>query len=99
MFMNRYEIEQAVVRHANHPVLSKAAHFLQAFMEEVDAHSDGWAYWRAPVHAANKLCNLLQEPRDYPGALAAYKHALTPIKSFMTRHGVKAGMIMPSTGV
>ena len=105
MYMNQWDIEEAVEQHRRHPVLGKAARFLQAFAREVDAHSDGWMYWRQPVNAARQLIALLQpyryqRPFDKPlpePTERDYVKALAPIKSFMTRRGLAAGMTMPDT--
>jgi hypothetical protein len=91
-YMNDYDIMLAQQR-ANTPVLRKAVQFLAAFKEQVNDHSDGWAYWKCPVNAANKLMELIQgkvEPTE-----ANFKKAMSPIKSFMTRRGNAAGMQMP----
>lgn len=83
-FMNRWEIDDRAFRHQNHPVLGKATRFLQRFRDLIDENSDGWAYWRAPVKAAAKLMDMIQQPET--ATEAAYKKAMTPIKSFCTRH-------------
>jgi hypothetical protein len=93
MFMNQWEIEEAVCRRANDPVLGPATVFLEKFMHEVNAHSDGWAYWSAPVNAAKQLMQLIK--LGY-ATEAQYRKALGPIKSFMTRRGKAAGMVMPT---
>jgi hypothetical protein len=103
LYMNDFDIEQAQ-RNANNPnrhyplttnqaVLRKATDFLAAYKEQVDANSDGWAYWKAPVAAAAKLMTMIQNPET--ATEATYKAAMTPIKSFYTKHGFKAGMQMP----
>jgi hypothetical protein len=92
LYMNDFDIFQAVERHLNHPVLSKATRFLVAFKQEVDSHSDGWAYWRPPVQAAAKLMTLVQ---GADATEAQYRAALAPIKSFYTRRGNAAGMQFP----
>ena len=91
-FMNEYDIEVAQRRNANHPVLSRASRFLGILKEEVNEHSDGWAYWAAPVRAAAKLMTLV-ESQD--ATEAQFKAALSPIKSFYTRRGIAAGMQYP----
>jgi hypothetical protein len=101
MFMNRYEIEDAVRRFERYPVLGKAARFLKEFMDEVDSHSDGWAYWGAPVAAAKKLMELLQYEAPSNGEDVdeeKFRKALAPIRAFMTRRGLAAGMQMPKVG-
>ena len=55
-----------------------------------DANSDGWAYWPKPARAARKLQMLLDGKSccspDVSGA--ELKAALSPVKAFLTRHGV-----------
>lgn len=110
LFMNRWEVEEAASRYRHHAVLGQATAFLQAYMEQVDANSDGWPYWSAPVKAAAKLMTLIQTENAnrrnlYTGTpqvevthVAVHK-ALTPIKSFYTRRGYKAGMKFPEVGL
>ena len=79
-------------RYANHPVLGPATTFLSEFKDEVDNHSDGWAYWKAPLQAAAQLMTLIQSGKaDVP----SLTKAMAPIKAFMTRKGLAAGMTMP----
>jgi len=101
-WMNRYEVEEAVQIFNNDPVLGPVVRFLQAFVEEVDSHSDGWSTWRLPAQAAAQLMTLIKTAED--GARRGQKHqvtpqaiakAMAPIKSFMTRRGLAAGMEMP----
>jgi hypothetical protein len=94
MWMNEYEIDEAVHKHARHPVLSKATKFLAAFRNEVNRHSDGWPYWRPPAQAADKLMELIErEPAR--ATEAELRKALTPIKRFYTTRGKAAGMQWP----
>lgn len=100
--MNRSDIEEAVMIRSKYPLLHQAARFLHAFMQEVDQHSDGWPYWSAPSKAAAKLMELVERkpeeyrtPRTHDISRDEYKKALTPIKSFYTRVGYKAGMKYP----
>jgi hypothetical protein len=104
MWMNEYDIQRAVAQFAQDPVLGPAARYLDAFKDEVNRHSDGWPYWRAASNAANKLTTLLHGHMwagmgAYPILPAAtmkdVQRSLTPIKSFMTRRGLAAGMQMP----
>ena len=92
-WMNEGDIEQALEKHASHPVLSKATKFLKEFMDEVNSHSDGWPYWRAPAHAAEQLEGLIQHPEL--ATEQALTKAMSPIKSFMAKRGIAAGMKMP----
>ena len=93
LFMNEYEINAAVDRFSNHPVLSKATKFLAKFRDEVNANSDGWPYWSRPVVSAKKLMTIIMHPEQ--ATEQSLKAAITPIKAFYTRHGAKAGMPFP----
>jgi hypothetical protein len=93
MFMNEWEIEESVNRHARHEVLGPAARFLRAFMWEVNAHSDGWPYWSAPVKAAKQLMELVHKGDATESEL---RQAMSPIKAFMTKRGIAAGMTLPT---
>jgi hypothetical protein len=89
----------------NDPVLGKAVRFLSAFKDEVNSHSDGWAYWKLPSNAAGQLMTLIQagmnkrrgvrteNPIEVTDQMVA--KAMAPIKAFMTRRGLAAGMTMP----
>lgn len=93
-WMNRFDIEEASDKHKNDKgALGKAVKFLHDFMEEVDAHSDGWPYWRLPAHAALKLETLIQNPET--ATEDKLRAALSPIRAFYTRHGSAAGMKFP----
>ena len=83
-FMNRWEIDEQAARHCNHKVLGPATRFLQHFRDLIDSNSDGWAYWGPPVHGAKRLMLLIQNPET--ATEATFKKALTPIKTFCTRH-------------
>lgn len=91
MNMNQFEIEAAF--HANHecPNVRKGVALLHSLMEAVNAQSDGWAYWRAPSKAAEKLMELLQSAGNISYGTSGYinetdlKKAITPIRSMVTR--------------
>lgn len=89
MWMNSYEISEALVRFENHPVLSKAARLLDMLREETDNHSDGWHSWPRPARAAERLMVLLKSGR---GTEQDLKLAVRPIKAFLTRYGNKFGL-------
>jgi hypothetical protein len=103
VFMNEYEIDEAARRYADDPILGKASRFLQEFRDEVNAHSDGWAYWKPAITSAGKLMALIQSVQGSPewdgideqAKGKMFLKALTPIKCFMTRRGLAAGMRMP----
>lgn len=92
LFMNNYDIQSALNRHVDHPVLSRATRFLARLEEETDQHSDGWIYWPLPARAAKGLMTLIQSG---DATEAQYKKALSPIKAFYTRRGYSAGMKWP----
>src|SRR5579859_1017249 len=92
-FMNEGDIDQAVERHKDDPVLSRATRFLSDFREETNAHSDGWPYWKLPIHAAAQLMGMIQHP-EY-ATEENFRKALTPIRAFYTRRGTAAGMKFP----
>lgn len=96
-FMNRWEIDDAVLRWRNHPVLGPAAQTLRNLRDAADANSDGWAYWPKPVRAARSLMELIEgdgtnEYRYGPREDATserLKAAYRPLKSFRTRTGLE----------
>lgn len=94
MFMNEGEVEEALNRHRNHAVLSKATRLLYDLMNLANSVSDGWCYWPKPCRAAKKLQELIQgyekaKRASYPPAVepteADLKKAVAPIKAFLTR--------------
>jgi hypothetical protein len=97
MFMNSFDIESMVRRldADTTPNLYRGAQTLKNLQLWVDDHSDGWAYWPKPVRAAKRLMELLDNSTAgyFRGVTvpdvtdAELKAALTPIKSFLTRHG------------
>jgi len=92
-WMNEGEIDQAVERHKDHPVLARATKFLADLRDETNAHSDGWYSWPLPGHAAKQLMGMIQHP-EY-AAEENFKKALAPIKAFYTKRGNAAGMKWP----
>jgi hypothetical protein len=93
-FMNTYDIDEVVRRYSADTVLGRAARFLAAYRDEVDSHSDGWAYWSAPVKAAKKLIELFDNP--VAATESDFRKALGPIRSFYTKRGKAAGMEFPA---
>jgi hypothetical protein len=96
LFMNEWEIDEAVHRHRGHPVLSRATRFLSEFRNEVNSHSDGWPYWPLPAHAAKQLMALIRHPETVDED--RFRVALAPIRSFYTRRGYAVGMKFPDVG-
>jgi hypothetical protein len=86
-FMNTWEVDEAMDRHKQHPVLGPATRLLGDIRDLVNANSDGWAYWKMPQRAVQKLVALIQEPST--ATEAKLKAAITPIKAFCTRHKLK----------
>ena len=96
MFMNEFDIEELQGRFSKElPNLRRGATVLKNLMEWTNSHSDGWPYWQKPSRAANRLQERLQAASDTyrRGDVedmtdAELRAVLTPIKSFLTRHGV-----------
>ncbi len=106
MFLNRHDIEEACYRLNPETVAGHAARLLRAYQEDVDAHSDGWPYWSAPVKAARRLQELVRAHLyagmgAYPTVKAAttadLQRALSPMRRFMTTRGKAAGMTVDLT--
>jgi hypothetical protein len=105
MWMNEYEIETAFRRWvplaAEFPVLAAAATTMDELVRWTNANSDGWPYWRKPALAAKKLMALITSVdrfRPVDIDLADYKKALTPIKSFRTKHNADFTIAAPKEG-
>lgn len=97
MWMNEYEIEDSLRMTAEFelPVARRGAEILSKLKDWTNDNSDGWPYWSKPSKAADKLMVALHSATgaSYGGdnvdmTEAQLKAALTPIKSFLTRHGV-----------
>lgn len=99
-WMNEHDIVEASIRFAEHPVLGPATRTLWELMTDVNSHSDGWPYWRAPANAAAKLMELIEGDRSWDArhgdredvTLEQLRKAYRPIKAFRTRHGDSAGL-------
>lgn len=88
LFMNHYEIEDAVGRYADDPVLGPASITLANLMDWTNRNSDGWAYWPKPCRAAKALQALFPERwDDERPTIEQYRAALRPVKAFRTRQG------------
>ena len=94
-WMNEYEIERALsVFAARAPDLHPYAKLLSDWRDTVNAHSDGWAYWKGGTRPAARLMELVQ------AAVAKLEHGregelptadqmrrtLPPIRAAATRH-------------
>lgn len=101
--MNEYEIDDhAAIIARGAPQFSKYATFLQDWRDVVNHNSDGWHSWTAARRSADALVGLIERvvgnlrgstPRLPGGAKAPmpteaeFRKALTPIRSFATKHG------------
>lgn len=97
MWMNEYDVLDAVEYWRDQPLLAAASQTLQNLMDKVNANSDGWAYWKAPQKAAAKLMETIQLAHAYDrrgvdlpldDVRSKLRKALVPIKSFRTRSGL-----------
>lgn len=90
MWMNQAEIEVANQARHECPNVKKGVRFLYRLMVAVNNQSDGWAYWKAPSAAAEKLMTLLKTAGNLPygtrGTIseAQLKAAITPIRRMVT---------------
>lgn len=96
LFMNEYEIDDALARYRGHPVLGPATQTLANLRDAANANSDGWAYWPKPCRAAKKLQELIQGERlsrfddeRADATPALLRAAYTPIKTFRSRQGLE----------
>lgn len=93
MFMNGYDIDDALQRFEVHPVLGPATRTMAELRDWTNNNSDGWGYWKQPMRAAEKLMVLIQGDgtsqyydRERDDVTAAdLKIALRPIKRFRTQ--------------
>jgi hypothetical protein len=98
-FMNEMEIEDALCRFREDPILGPAAQTLDNLRKVANQNSDGWVYWPKPARAAKKLMTLLQGASSFrsPVAVTAdqVRAAYTPIKSFLTRSNLECTIVSP----
>lgn len=95
-FMNEYDIDDAVRRYQDHPVLGPATRTLSNLRDAANGNSDGWCYWPKPARAAARLIELIEGdgtwdyrfgPRE-DATPEKLKAALKPVKAFRTRSGL-----------
>jgi hypothetical protein len=91
-WMNEWEIDNAVDRYRDHPVLGPAVLTLSDLRDITNRKSDGWHMWPKPAHAASKLMDMIaaaawdrHDSRYAEPTPAALRAALVPIKAFRTR--------------
>jgi hypothetical protein len=99
MWMNEYDIEDALNRTPEGTNLERGAQILYRLKNWTNENSDGWPYWQKPSKAAKKLMELLywadRSARYSEDCTEAdLKSALVPIKSFLTRHGVEHSKVL-----
>lgn len=108
MWMNEWDVEDAVRRWVpladEFPNLASAAITMTNLVYWTNNNnSDGWPYWIKPSRASRKLQDLLTEaevafrrsPNVEDISDADYKKALTPIKSFRTKHNADFLIYIP----
>lgn len=104
-WLNEHDVRDAVhyIEHPwrdepERPNLKRAVYTLEALVDWTNSNSDGWHSWPKPGRAANKLQNIIENSvlshqgrTGYASDIseAELKRALTPIKAFLTRQGVK----------
>ena len=96
--MNHYQIDEAVRRWRQHPVLGPASRTLASLRDAANANSDGWAYWPKPARAGSRLIAFIEgdglswdeahRGSRLDATPAKLKAALAPIKAFRTRSGI-----------
>lgn len=90
--MNEWEIDNAIDRWREHPVLGPAVLTLDSLRDVTNANSDGWHTWMKPANAAGQLQALIaaaswrpEDPRYAEPTEEALRKALAPIKAFRTK--------------
>lgn len=88
------------------------AQYLSDWRHTINANSDGWCYWKIASRSAGKLQTLIHDldcwiryGGDAPHRLPQlpkptheqFRKALTPIKSFATRHKLPAPTLKTTT--
>jgi hypothetical protein len=104
MFMNTYEIDEAVARRQDHPTLGPATQTLANLRDMADRNSDGWCYWPKPSRAAAKLQQLINGDGTWEAkygdrdevTAAQVRAAYVPIKAFLTRSGLTCEIVAPT---
>lgn len=104
-FMNTYDIEDARVRYARHPLLGPATKTLASLRDAADENSDGWCYWPKPARAAARLMEVIErdgtsryrfDDERADVTLAELRKAYAPIKAFRTRTGISFDIYEPT---
>lgn len=99
MWMNSYEIRNIADRFdaETQPNAERGARILLNLHTWTNNNSDGWAYWRKPSNAAERLMlelDRVKNPRGFSDAVdltaAELASAIRPIRAFFTRQ-INAG--------
>jgi hypothetical protein len=91
-YVNDYDIDNMLMRHNPDTYAWRAANIIRQIMTEANDHSDGWAYWRAPLSACQKMITIAQ---GYETTEKDWRAAVATIRRFYTTKGIKAGMRQP----
>lgn len=86
MYMNQCEIEDAVARierNQNPVELVKAALFLQAFCDLINAISDGWPYWSYGTKCSQNLQEIVRDGQ-YPASQVIIEDITPATKKVLT---------------
>lgn len=99
-FFNQYEVERIAEHATYYPHLAPFGAIALAYVERINANSDGWAYWKAGHRAAAKFLDKLNRATsvlsDYRFDEAAtvteadLRKAMAPMKSLLTKHKLPA---------
>jgi len=110
MWMNEHDIDEAlIIVGRNAPEFLPYVKFLSDWRDIINQNSDGWAYWKAGTRPASnledgiqKLMQSIRGHRVSPPSARDFDRALTPIRSFATRHKLPAPLLgaesAPSSG-
>lgn len=100
--MNGWVIQSAAERFQDNVNLGPVTAALAEFVGVINRNSDGWPYWKAATTAASKLMDLIGDALKSnnitsPPSPAKLKAAITPIKSFCTKHKLPCPFVPKAT--
>lgn len=87
MWMNEYEIQDAVQRISSPPSFVEGAYFLSRFCDLINSISDGWPYWSYGTKCSDDLQNLIGQVRhpNNPVDTRKVKPAIKKVLTFLKR--------------
>lgn len=85
LFMNTWEVDEAVARHAPQTVKGAAARLLAKVRDWADSNSDGWAHYPAPCRACRQMIELIEEKDPGKVTPVRFKKAAAAVKALFTR--------------